>query len=339
MWHPGFGIAIENKIYAVEQEEQLARYASLLEKRHGKRNGLVLYLTLNGKKSETHAGAIPYVRISYANHILTWLEKCLRETHAIIPINQVLLQYRAVVLKLTGQNLNKYMDDITSFITSHPDIIRFRNHINKGIDEVRARFLDGLAGGIKKELEDNSGLSVNFLPNQNGQRFGENSNARLIITPPDNSVLNKAPFKIYVEIDDEINALVVGIVTEKWHDWCCEPNTPCPSKEASMGAISDADKSLFELMRDRLLESGKISPQNQAENFHTWPLGWENLIDGIYDDEGLASLLKASLTENIAKVCDGIRKHIELLEQVYNEAKAMQLNAIQPLTTTASNLP
>lgn len=171
---------------------------------------------------------------------------------------------------------------------------------------------------------------MNFLHNQSGKKFGENANIRLIITPPDNSVLNKAPFKIYVEISDEDNALVVGIVTEKWDDWCCDPTPPCLSPEAAMGAISDADKSLFERMRKLLSENGKEYSSNEADNFHIWPLGWDNLIKGIYDDEGLASLLKASLAANIAKVCDGIRKHIELLEKVYKKAKAMQLNAIQP---------
>ena len=106
--HPGFGIAIENKIYANEQTEQIARYARYLESRHVP--GLVLYLTLDGKVSETHESK-PYIRISYANHILDWLEKCLRETHDKIPINQVLQQYRAVVLKLTGKKLNKNMFD------------------------------------------------------------------------------------------------------------------------------------------------------------------------------------------------------------------------------------
>lgn len=149
-----YGIAIENKINAVEQKEQLTRYAGYIEKQHGKENGLVLYLTLNGKRSETHAGIIPYVRISYTKHILNWLEKCLRETYDIIPINQVLQQYRAVVSELTGKNLDKEaMKKISEFITSHPDIIHFRHQILVGIDEARACFLDDLAGGIKKSLK------------------------------------------------------------------------------------------------------------------------------------------------------------------------------------------
>jgi hypothetical protein len=96
--------------------------------------------------------------------------------------------------------------------------------------------------------------------------------------------------------------------------------------------MSDADQSLFGRMRKVLSEKGKDYSSNPIEpdNFHNWPIGWDCLIEGICDDEGLASLLKVSLAENIAKVCDGIRKHIELLEKVYKEAKAMQLNAIQP---------
>lgn len=119
MTHPRFGVAIENKIYAYEQDLQIKRYADFLSEKYGP-NGRVIYLTRFGDKSQTHDGR-PYIRISYADHILTWLEKCLRETHDIIPINQVLQQYRAVVRGLTGKTIESAtMKEITEYIARIP---------------------------------------------------------------------------------------------------------------------------------------------------------------------------------------------------------------------------
>jgi len=71
-----YAIIIENKIYAGDQTAQLIRYDN-----HGKKrfNGhTILYLTLDGHEaSDGSAKNIKYVKISYAIHILHWLESCL----------------------------------------------------------------------------------------------------------------------------------------------------------------------------------------------------------------------------------------------------------------------
>ena len=123
-------IALENKIYAVEQENQLARYTEYLGQKSTPR--LVIYLTLDGKLSDTHNGA-PYLRISYAHHILRWLDKCIWETVRISSINQTLIQYRELVRNLTGQTLaTTAMKTIADFIQQHPDIIRYRTQLDVG---------------------------------------------------------------------------------------------------------------------------------------------------------------------------------------------------------------
>ena len=64
---PRFGLAIENKINAAEQPEQLEIYCKYLADKFGD-NALLIYLTRDGKKGSSHGGR-PYFRISYDIHI------------------------------------------------------------------------------------------------------------------------------------------------------------------------------------------------------------------------------------------------------------------------------
>jgi len=115
-----FGIAIENKIHAGEQENQLSGYGNYLRSRYEENFFHLIYLTLDGKPGTT-AGDHQYLRISYERHVLHWLEACLRETYSIVPINQTLIQYRAVVRKLTHQTLeNEFMKPVHDFIRGIP---------------------------------------------------------------------------------------------------------------------------------------------------------------------------------------------------------------------------
>jgi hypothetical protein len=286
---PNFGIAIENKIYANEQKEQLGRYANYLESRSVP--GLVIFLTLNGRPSMTHKGKIPYMRISYANHILTWLDKCLRETYGMIPINQVLQQYRTVVLKLTGKNLEtKAMKDISDFIIENPDIIRFRKQLNEGIKRAVETFFNILADEIKKEL-GLYGFEVRPLEHR---KFGVHEYGALVLKTP-----NKMPFDIYIEYatgeDDE--ALYVGISGD------FENQPPSPELNA-----------VFKRLFEKLKAVGFVG---RYENIN-WPTGWHTLIEGL-DDDGIAKLLKTGPTKIASEVCGKIRSYITHIEKIYTE--------------------
>lgn len=68
-------IIIENKIYAIDQPEQLKRYNRYA--RVYKNGYRILYLTLNGDNaSEQSAKGVSYLSISYSETIINWLEKC-----------------------------------------------------------------------------------------------------------------------------------------------------------------------------------------------------------------------------------------------------------------------
>ena len=93
-------IAVENKIFAGEQEEQLSRYGKWL-KDHETRpwTTALIFLTPDGRKSET-AGDYPYSRMSYKNHIASWLEGCITEVEAI-RVREILRQYLETVRKIS----------------------------------------------------------------------------------------------------------------------------------------------------------------------------------------------------------------------------------------------
>jgi hypothetical protein len=208
---PVYGIAIENKIYAGEQPTQVGRYAEFLSSRFGT-NACIFYLTLHGEKSQTH-GDRPYIRISYANQVLCWLEKCLCATALIAPIHQVLLQYEKVVRYLTGKNVDAaIMKNIAEFIAQHPDIIRFRRQIEDAIAVARADFLDRLAKGIEEGLQ--AEFRVCRYAHLKEDRFGVDPNGALVITPPQTSPLHGAPFEIWVQHIDQWNAVLIGMVAD-----------------------------------------------------------------------------------------------------------------------------
>ncbi len=273
----GYGIAIENKIGAREQENQVSCYADYLTTRFDE-NSLVIYLTLDGKKSDTAGVKKHYLRISYAIHILDWLEKCLRETYQIIPINQVLLQYREVVRELTGRTLNtENMKPIIEYVRQNPDIIRFRSEIATAAEKAVWETWDAIEDGIKKGLPP--GWDWEIV----GQvRQGDYS---IKMTPPEGHVLQDAGFDILAERDAK--DFGIGIRTKK-------TDSQLPASE----------RAIFEKM------SKSMPMDDRNEWYH---LGWINLILGVADDK-FASVV---FNPDIDGICRKVRDYLETLEKSY----------------------
>lgn len=117
-------IIIENKIYAGDQNQQIADYAKFVEEKFGAtKNVFVVYLTLFGKEpSESSLSEEQLARmkaedrfsnISYAEGILSWLEG-LETKREEKELNAALIQYIDVAKGLTNQrqevfNMNEEM--------------------------------------------------------------------------------------------------------------------------------------------------------------------------------------------------------------------------------------
>ena len=146
-------IAIENKIWAGEQSEQLERYDKFLEdkyRRHSRKT-LLLFLTLDGRKSNT-AGNIKYSQISYKAHIAAWISYCLKETYKYININQALQQYQMVIKRLTGGPMMDEQDEIKKIIKSNPKIILYIEEINQQKEKMKSDWLKTFWHRFKEKL-------------------------------------------------------------------------------------------------------------------------------------------------------------------------------------------
>ncbi len=133
----GHIILIENKVRAGEGDQQLERYASFLEK-EVKKTSVLLYLTLDGKASDTAAGNT-YYRISYETHILKWLKKCLQATYSYVNINQALQQYESVINQLLGNTLEASdMDKIKKLLKAEEGIMMHADQIAKALHAIRS---------------------------------------------------------------------------------------------------------------------------------------------------------------------------------------------------------
>ena len=99
-------IAIENKIYAIEQQDQLPRYRKWLDDVSiDKKEAPLLFLTLDGKPSSDETIQGQYTCISYKEHIIPWLTECVRIAAEKPFVRESLLQYKKLVEELTGGSM------------------------------------------------------------------------------------------------------------------------------------------------------------------------------------------------------------------------------------------
>lgn len=293
-----FGIAIENKIHAYEQPGQLESYARSLSGRY-RSAWVLLYLTLDGKESAT-ANGLPYVRISYEHQILEWLERCLRATYRMIPINQAIIQYRQVVRNLTGNTLDaENMKTLVGFIKENPDLLRHQVAITQALVSARQECLNQLAEGIISGLRDavasvertNPGGRDYFVPCPGGA---------IAISPLPSSPLAGLGFRIWVEIFGwSPGILLVGLKIPGGY-------LKLPTEV----------RHLLESMRVSMDEA-MAGREDWKPSFNdAWPTGWHTLVQD-FGPGTLADLAQSGFSSLGDTICANILRHIELLEGAY----------------------
>lgn len=122
-----YGLIIENKIYAGDQDKQLTRYDNYGKETFGADGYLLVYLTLYGcdasKESTATKSAeeVGYLRLSYAEDILRWLEQCVRLADNKPLVRESLNQYIRTIKQLTYQDMNQ--EDIIDLAVDHPEVV------------------------------------------------------------------------------------------------------------------------------------------------------------------------------------------------------------------------
>ena len=125
-----YGLIIENKIYAGDQDKQLIRYDNYGKEIFGADGYLLVYLTLYGYDASKESTAtksaeeVGYLRLSYAEDILRWLEQCVRLADNKPLVRESLNQYIRTIKQLTYQDMNQ--EDIQKIIdlaVDHPEVV------------------------------------------------------------------------------------------------------------------------------------------------------------------------------------------------------------------------
>ena len=107
----GLFLFIENKIYAIDQPNQLERY------RQHKPHAKLVYLTLIGDDYQAPVGSKltkdHYKPLSYKVGITNWLNDCHRAAAAHPIVRETILQYIHLINYLTGQSPDNFMKEET----------------------------------------------------------------------------------------------------------------------------------------------------------------------------------------------------------------------------------
>lgn len=125
-----YGLIIENKIYAGDQDKQLIRYDNYGKEIFGADGYLLVYLTLYGYDASKESTAtksaeeVGYLRLSYAEDILRWLEQCARLAYDKPLVRESLNQYIRTIKQLTYQDMNpKNIRKIINLAVDHPEVV------------------------------------------------------------------------------------------------------------------------------------------------------------------------------------------------------------------------
>lgn len=289
---PGRTVIIENKTRLHEQLVQIARYARYLKARHGGPDGgTLLFLTPNGTPSVTHDSE-PYLRISYCRHILSWIDACLKLPDVGAPVRDAIRQYKQVVDELVGLSSPSIMKtQLVDHIRQHSDLLRHRHVIKEALDEARVQALQLLRQSVFEGIKDR-GYTVDSPDNRS---FANNAEGILILTPPANSPLHGAPFKICLQNWTDKSLLLIGLETT--------------DAEANQHA------SMFGHMAELLAPAGF----SKSGGYSTWPVGWVNLVER-FDDAKLADFLSRSSDERWTDLLDQINRSLTAIERAYAQA-------------------
>ena len=146
-------ICIENKIYAIDQKAQIERYRN-----YNIGSNKVFYLTLKGEdphqdsKGDLESGE-HFFNISYQDHIIAWLELCLREVPNLTSVREAINQYILLIKKLTNTLHMEQEKELQSLIATYLEESRYiARKYDKIISDFQAKFRKDVEKGLKEKL-------------------------------------------------------------------------------------------------------------------------------------------------------------------------------------------
>lgn len=169
-------IPIEVKIYAEDQDHQCFDYLKKAKKSD------LYYLTLDGRKPSPksvgfHSDIEETIEsnsykgiqlISFKSEILIWVQNCLKlyDTVKIGPIREVLLQFEAVIRKLTNQMDEDKLMEIVNVLSRSSDSMRAALDIEKGVLDCKKTMMEKVLRALENNI-DRTKISITHDYEQN----------------------------------------------------------------------------------------------------------------------------------------------------------------------------
>ena len=164
-------IIIENKIYAIDQNNQLLRYHNFDEK------SILIYLTLHGskprKESLGYLSEDSIIRLSYEEDIIPWLSRCVQLAANLPYVRETINQYINTLKQLTNSIMITDNDVIEILAQSENLAAAFavRNNFDSAIKKIMNDFLKSLKKDLPEGFTCITDDKTDWLGKWSGFRF------------------------------------------------------------------------------------------------------------------------------------------------------------------------
>jgi DNA-binding sugar fermentation-stimulating protein len=265
-------IIIENKIYALDQENQLLRYKNFGDSKYAKKYKL-LYLTLDcHKASENSTKIIPemsdkdsyYRCISYSDCIMSWLERCAQIAYRQPLVRESIRQYQLLIKQLTYKDMDSNNRDKMISFLSQKDNIESVARITSLFNDIRKEAIQKYVVPQLKSVAER--LDLDFSLKDNKLDFASKG--------------QQIDFPMYFSVKNSSN-IRINYIFCNWNlinlSWGIDANSSIPQREK------------FDIFDDS---------NNQ------WPWGWK-LVDDKFrnwnDPDTLNRIVKGEFAQEVEK--------------------------------------
>ena len=152
-------VIIENKIWADYGDNQLGRYQQkLIDQGYTKENIKLVYLNLQGdavpENEQDETVREETIVLSYKEHIIGWLQKCLASVVLVPTIRETLVQYINLTRKLVGKSLNaeETMEMKELFLKDPKRIQAFAN-AQEAFEQAKEELDNKIFDGLKEKFK------------------------------------------------------------------------------------------------------------------------------------------------------------------------------------------
>lgn len=203
-------VLIENKIYAEDQYNQLARYKKVYQ------YAKIVYLNLSGdnEKIEEVGGLnkSEFIWISYKDNVTNWLTNSLKEVYNKPNIVYILEHYLKTVKTITNQNTNSIMNkEIIDIILKSENNLSSAFEISNVLYEVRKQTAKKLIEQIQFKIYDElkeKWKSLTIIGNKEATGLKEEWLGYLL-------KIEKISFGLFIHFDSDFNNLRVGLKAQE----------------------------------------------------------------------------------------------------------------------------